>query len=390
MRLIPKADELGWTPYAWLVYLGIFWFAALVDDPTPADWTLTALGTVLFLPLYFWGYWLSGRKALLAVGGITLLGILFAPINWGSSVFFVFAAGHLGYVGPAAFAFRLLLMLAALPPLEAWLLDLSPFFWIPAMVFSLLVGGINIHFAGVRRSQAALRRTQDEVERLAKLAERERIARDLHDLLGHTLTVITRKSELARRLANKDPERAATEIAEVEAVARDALKEVRTAVSGFRQTDFSTELAQARVALQSALIHFEAEVDTIDIEPATEQVLALALREATTNVLRHSQADSCRVRLDNLGDRVRLTVQDNGKGAAGSDGPGKGGLGLTGMRERVSALEGEFEVESRGGTSVTITLPISQAAGAAAASKRQIQGENPLSSCSPEPSGAKP
>ena len=185
MRLIPKADELGWTPYAWLVYLGIFWFACLVDEPTPTDWFLAALGTALFLPLYFWGYWLPGRKALVAVAGITLLGILFAPINWGSSVFFVYAAGHLGYVGSAAFAFRLLLALAALPPLEAWLLDLSAFFWIPAMVFSLLIGGINIHYAGVRRSQAALRRTQEEVERLAKLAERERIARDLHDLLGH-------------------------------------------------------------------------------------------------------------------------------------------------------------------------------------------------------------
>ena len=388
MRLIPKADELGWTPYAWLVYLGIFWLAALVDDPTPTDWTLTALGTALFLPLYFWGYWLSGRKALMAVAGLTLLGIVFAPINWGSSVFFVFAAGHLGYVGPAGFAFRLLLVLAALPPLEAWLLDLSPFFWIPGMVFSLLVGGINIHYAGVRRSQAALRRTQDEVERLAKLAERERIARDLHDLLGHTLTVITRKSELARRLADKDPERAVQEIAEVEQVARDALKEVRTALSGFRQTDFSTELAQARVALQSALIHFEAEVDAIDIDPATEQVLALALREATTNVLRHSQADSCRVRLENLDDQVRLTVQDNGKGTAGRDGAAQDGLGLTGMRERVSALDGDFNVEGRGGTTLTITIPVTRTADSMARSSQRIRSDKPFSPCNPEPSGA--
>ncbi len=388
MRLIPQADELGWTPYAWLVYLGIFWFATLVEDPTPEDWMLTALGTALFLPLYFWGYWLSGHKALLAVGGITMLGILFAPINWGSSVFFVFAAGHLGYIGSAAFAFRLLLVLAALPPLEAWLLDLSPFFWIPATVFSLLIGGINIHYAGVRRSQAALRRTQDEVERLAKLAERERIARDLHDLLGHTLTVITRKAELARRLADKDPARAAVEIGEVEQVAREALKEVRSAVSGFRQTDLSTELAQARVALQSALIHFQSEVDAIDLDPATEQVLALALREATTNVLRHSQADSCRVRLENLDDRVRLTVRDNGKGATESDEEGREGMGLTGMRERVTALGGDFKVDSQGGISVTITLPVLQRTDSAARSGAPSRVEPQLGGCGVEPSGA--
>lgn len=388
MRLIPKADELGWTPYAWLIYLGIFWFATLVEDPTPTDWMLTALGTALFLPLYFWGYWLSGRKALIAVAGIALLGILFAPINWGSSVFFVFAAGHLGYIGSATFAFRLLLVLAAIPPLEAWLLDLSPFFWIPATVFSLLIGGINIHYAGVRRSQAALRRTQDEVERLAKLAERERIARDLHDLLGHTLTVVTRKAELARRLADKDPARAAVEIGEVEQVAREALKEVRSAVSGFRQTDFSTELAQARVALQSALIHFEAETDEIDIDPATEQVLALALREATTNVLRHSRANSCSVRLENLDDRVRLTVQDNGKGTAASDDEGREGMGLIGMRERVTALGGDFNVDRQGGTSVTITLPVLQHTDSAARSGAPPRVEPQLGGCGVQPSGA--
>jgi two-component system sensor histidine kinase DesK len=384
MRLIPKDNELGWTPYAWLVYLGIFWFFTLLGRPTPTDWLLTALGTAVFLPLYFWGYWLPGRKVLFAVGGITLLGIVYAPINFGASVFFVFASGFLGQAGSASFTFRLLFLLAALPPLEAWLLDLPAFFWIPATVFSLLVGGINIHYAGVRRSQAALRRTQDEVERLAKLAERERIARDLHDLLGHTLTVITRKAELARRLAEKDPERAALEIGEVEQVARDALKEVRTAVSGFRQTDFSTELAQARVALQSALIHSEAEVDEVEIDPATEQVLALALREATTNVLRHSQANTCWVRLEGLTDQVRLTVHDNGKGTTDGGGSDRDGLGLTGMRERVAALEGTFSVDSQGGTSVTITLPLVQRS---AGPDQADQSTSELGN--PEPCGAK-
>ena len=202
------------------------------------------------------------------------------------------------------------------------------------------------------------------------------------------MTVITRKSELARRLANRDPERAAQEIAEVERVAREALKEVRSAVSGFRQTDFSTELAQARVALQSGLIHLETEVDAIGIDPATEQVLALALREATTNVLRHSGADSCWIRLEELTDQVRLTVQDNGKGTAERDRPGPGGMGLIGMRERVAALGGELTVENKGGTSVSIPLPTVLPADEAARSIGPIRFKPQLEGCGAEPSRA--
>lgn len=381
MQLIPKDGDLGWTPYAWLVYLIFFWLGPIFSPhTTPKDWVLTALATAVFLPLYFWGYWLPGRRALIPAGLIALLGIVFAPINFGASVFFVYAAAYLGYTGSAAFAFRLLLFVAALPPIVAWVLKLPPWFWIPGTVFSLLVGGINIHYAGVRRSQAALRRSQDEVERLAKLAERERIARDLHDLLGHTLTVITRKSELARRLSEKDPARATQEIAEVEEIARQALKEVRSAVTGFRQTDFPTELAQARVALQSAQIHFEAQTDEIDLDEASEQVLALALREATTNVLRHSEANTCRVQLQSVADQVRLTVHDNGKG-----GEAKGGLGLAGMRERVTALGGTFDVKGTSGTTITVSLPLAQAAEAVVVPEATPTFLPP----DPEPSGAK-
>ena len=388
MQLIPKDSDLGWTPYAWLVYLTIFWFGPVFSPhTTPKQWALTALGTAVFLPLYFWGYWLPGRRALIPAGLIAILGIAFAPINFGASVFFVYAAAYLGCAGSAAFAFRLLLIVAALPPLTAWALDLPPWFWIPGTVFSLLVGGINIHYAGVRRSQAALRRSQEEVERLAKLAERERIARDLHDLLGHTLTVITRKAELARRLSEKDPQRATQEIAEVEEVARKALKEVRSAVTGYRQTDLATELTQARVALQSAQIHFEAQVAEVDIDEASEQVLAMALREATTNVLRHSEANTCRVQLENLGDQVRLTVHDNGQG-----GETKEGQGLAGMRERVTALGGTFAVNGQSGTAITVSLPVIQIdddVATADAGTGALEPTVPLMTPDPEPSGAK-
>ena len=109
----------------------------------------------------------------------------------------------------------------------------------------------------------------------------------------------------------------------------------------------------------------------------------MALREATTNVLRHSQADSCRVRLENLEDQVRLTVQDNGKGSAGRDGAAQDGLGLTGMRERVSALDGDFNVEGRGGTTVTITVPVTRTADSMAWSSQRIRSDQPFSTLQP-------
>lgn len=374
MRLLPPNQDLGWTPYAWLIYLGVFWMGAVLSGPDPRTWALTALGTAVFLVLYFWGYWLPGRKALWASAGITLLGILFAPINWGSSVFFVYAGAYLGFSGPPGFAFRLLLLLAAIPPVLAWFLDLPGYFWIPGVVFTLLVGGINIHYAGVRRSQAALRRTQEEVERLAAMAERERIARDLHDLLGHTLTVITRKAELAKKLAESDPPRAAREIAEVEEVARKALKEVRHAVTGFRLTDLATELAQARVALQSAAIHFEADVSEVALDEDREHVLALALREAATNVLRHSGATSCRVTLQEKNGVLRLSVRDNGIG-----GDATAGSGLSGMWERVTALGGTVDRQVQGGTTLVVSLPTGRAADALQpkASRKRNSGRYP-------------
>jgi two-component system, NarL family, sensor histidine kinase DesK len=237
MRLIPRHPEMGWTPYAFLIYLGFFFMpAGLSREASAGRWAAMLLGAALFLALYFRGWWYGRgdhRVAWIAAGMMVLTAI-YAPFNPGANVFSVYAAGFLAQLRPARLAIRaLLLLLLAIVGLAA-AFDLSAFFWLPAFVFAIFNGGINLHFAQVAQSNEKLRMTQDEVERLAKTAERERIARDLHDLLGHTLSLITLKSELAGKLLSRDPARAGEEIREVERISREALKEVRSAITGYR------------------------------------------------------------------------------------------------------------------------------------------------------------
>lgn len=352
MRLLPKDAEVGWTPYVWLVYLGFFLAGPLIGKGSVWEWAVTLAGTAAFLALYFWGHWLSGPRVLWPAGGILLLGVVFAPVNAGANCFFIYAAAFLGSAGRPAFAVRCLAGLLAVLGLESWLLGLNWYFWAPAALFSAIIGGVNIHFAETSRANARLRATQEEVERLAKTAERERIARDLHDLLGHTLSLITLKAELAGKLLSRDPDRAGREIREVERISREALREVRTAISGYRSEGLQAELGRARLALESSGVKLEYFAQPVDLLPAQEAVLALALREAVTNVIRHAAAQTCRISLEPVDGAVRLEVKDDGRGGAAPE-----GIGLASMRERVEGLGGRIERQVDGGTSLLITLP---------------------------------
>jgi two-component system sensor histidine kinase DesK len=189
-----------------------------------------------------------------------------------------------------------------------------------------------------------LQEAREELARSAVAEERMRFARDLHDLLGHSLSLIALKSELARRLAEVDPPRARQEMADVEEAARRALAEVREAVSGYRQVNCAQALAEARAALTGAGIAVRLP-DAVPVLPGGVDVaLGWVVREATTNVLRHSGARRVTVALTEDGVRAVLTVTDDGAGTAermtvlGSP----SGAGLAGLRERVGALGGEL------------------------------------------------
>src|SRR5262249_25675425 len=158
-----------------------------------------------------------------------------------ASVYFIYAAAFIGNTGEAGLAIRILPVLLLVIGLETWVFHLPAYFWIPALTVSVLVGAINIHYRQRDRDNKKLLMAQEEVEHLAKVAERERIARDLHDVLGHTLSVIVVKSELAAKLAEKDPARAVSEIKDVERISRDALAQVRNTVRGYQALSLQAE-----------------------------------------------------------------------------------------------------------------------------------------------------
>jgi two-component system sensor histidine kinase DesK len=211
---------------------------------------------------------------------------------------------------------------------------------------------------------AQLVEARDELARSAVAEERMRFARDLHDLLGHSLSLIALKSELAGRLAERDPARARQEMADVEAAARRALAEVRDAVSGYRQVSLAQALAEARSALSAAGITLRAPGPGDPLPAAVDAVLGWVVREATTNVLRHSGARSVTVDVRPTDDGIRLTVTDDGRGGAGPR-----GTGLAGLAERVEALGGRLEAgpaEGRG-FRLTVVVPARVSAEQAAA-----------------------
>ena len=222
-----------------------------------------------------------------------------------------------------------------------------------ASLFPVIIGAGNTFFAERTRMNRRLRKANEEIEQLANTAERERIARDLHDVLGHTLSVITLKSELAGKLIERDPERAGKEIREVEQISRQALSEVRDAIRGYRSQGLAAELAQAKATLETAGLAVQCDAaSTVKLRAVQESVLSLAVREAVTNVVRHAHARTCRLRLEQHHGSFRLQIQDDGVGASNGEGNGR-----SGMRERVEMLGGTLDCSTDSGTTLTITLP---------------------------------
>lgn len=204
----------------------------------------------------------------------------------------------------------------------------------PALFASLTAYGIRVG----TRNQVELSRAHQEIERLAKEQERLRIARDLHDLLGHALTTITVKAELASKLARRDPARAATEMAEVAALGRQGLADVRATVAGYREVSLVTELAAARQVLAAAGIRAELPASVDEVPGALRELFGWVVREGVTNAVRHSGAHHLRVTVDDRG----IEVVDDGSGPADAAGRGAG-AGLAGLSERVAASGGRIE-----------------------------------------------
>jgi len=303
--------------YAILVAFAVCWLAApfLFSPGTPLQrfWPYYAVLSALFLAeLPFAraaGFVLCIFLAVLTVGR---LGIWSVPVV-------------------VAFALAALLVPVAIP---FWHVSLQQSFDDITPIGILIAALMVFVFLQVMRSNQALAAARAEVARLAAENERMRIARDLHDLLGHSLTTITVKAGLARRLGAADPARAVEQITEVEELSRQALAEVRAAVSTYRDVTLVGELARGRELLRASGVAADLPTATDVVDPARSELLGWAVREGLTNVVRHAHASSCTVRLSPDG----VEITDDGVGV-----PASPGNGLRGLRERVTAAGGSVD-----------------------------------------------
>ncbi|MBO0510472.1 sensor histidine kinase [Streptomyces beijiangensis] len=356
----------------WLIFMGNPVSKLLGDDYTGVEEFLGWTGIVVFVAAYLVLVFRQTARALSArrvYGALVFLGALALTMSltlgpaW--LVLFVYVAVGAGAVLPIRTARWAILGTTALMALIALLVDDHPAEAVTPLLVPALLGGFAM--TGVRqlvRTTVELKEARATVAQLAANEERLRLARDLHDLLGHSLSLITLKSELAGRMLPDSPDRAAQQVADIERVSRQALADVRSAVTGYRRPTLSGELAGARTALAAAGIIATVPDDPgpLDLTEDREAALAWALREGITNVVRHSGARTCTVTLavrQTLdGRHLALSVHDDGRGAAQTT-PGNG---LTGLTERLVGVGGTLDTDVSRGFTLTARVPIKSAA----------------------------
>lgn len=399
-----RATALWWL--IWMVWLPLFFSPAidLVRAHAPvAQLAASFIGLALFVALYAGTTWRSARRLAGAAPRVPPTpAALWAPIAvmialsvtltaldgpaWGALFIYTStcAAGRL----PLRQAAGLILVLVAytvfgLGTRYGIAAAISPavFIAIPGFTVMALVVSVTM--------SQRLRAEREEMARQAAVnEERLRIARDLHDLLGHNLSLIALKSELARRLVGVAPERAATEIADVEQVARQALQDAREAVAGYRQPSLAGELAGAREMLAAAGIAYRFEGNeraSRGLPSALDAALAWTVREGVTNVIRHSHARSCTIGMVQDPGEVSIEIADDGAGksaasSAGAPANRTHGNGLRGLAERVAALGGQCDSgpDAEGGFRLRVRLPLERGAAGERAPNAQPPARVPM------------
>jgi len=283
--------------------------------------------------------------AVAAIAGIAVVVQVVFHVDQATVLYF-YAGGAAARLGSERWALTALALVSLAAGLATW--------WVDGDVGAAVTTGVTVGticltlfaLSALGRSNRELHAARTELAELAVAEERSRIARDLHDTLGHSLSLIALKSELARRVLADDPARAAAEIGDVEVAARDALASVRETVSGYRRPSLAMELAGARTALQAAGIENEVEPAPEGLPPDVDAMLGWAVREGVTNVLRHSDASRASIRVVADGDSRAVEVVDDGTTDIDTENPGsraRRGSGLDGLRERAASLGGLVE-----------------------------------------------
>lgn len=366
----PLPRDVGRLPYLWLVYLTPFLLRPLAGHGSAPERIASWLLLAVFLWSYHQTYSATPRMRRVHVAVQAMVGLALLPWNPGAVVFFIFAAAAAGMLEPDRAARIAIAAVLLLGTGWAALVDGQAFTIAAAAITPPLIGAATLYQERERRASAALRAATAQNAALAATAERERIARDLHDALGHTLSLVVLKAQVARRLAtprpNSEPQpgavpasderaaRLANELEELEVAARGALAEVRQAVRGYRAT-LDDALRAARTLLEAAGTTVTVDVALREPDPPRDALLAAVIRELATNVARHAAARTCEIRVREDAAHTTLTVRDDGRGGATLE-----SHGLRGVAERLAAVGGHLRLDdaaSARGTTLVAVLP---------------------------------
>jgi two-component system sensor histidine kinase DesK len=355
----------------WVIWLVFLWFpitALLKAHPGILHIAIVLTAAAVFAAVYVWHIVRSLRQ--LRVGepmpapwpALTVMAAIALALTLGDRQdwieLFIFVTVSFGPALPPRRALIGVGLIVLLAPALGLAVGVGPTLAFQMMFQSAISGTAVIIVVRTVVLDRELRLAREEIAHLAVSEERLRFARDLHDLLGHSLSLIALKSELAAKLATAAPERAAAEMRDVESAARAALQEVREAVAGYRQPTLASELQSAREILAAARIDYTRQGEAGPLPAAQEAALSWAVREGVTNVIKHSRAKSCTIQVTRDGHSVGLEVRDDGRGAP--PGGGKPGSGLPGLTERVTSLGGSCEAGPGpgGGYRLAVTLPL--------------------------------
>ena len=341
-------------PTIWLAYF--LWFIATwtFEPPHRTEFIAAVISFAIFLPIYYDTYDKTGLRTWYAIATITAIAILLATLTASASIFFIYAVqlATRSLEGKARVVWFLGIFMAVIIP--AMIGQVSWYFTSGCLLFGPMVAIATATNTKLQRQAELLLQNQTEIRNLAISAERERIARDMHDTVGHVLAIITAKSDFALRIADNNPDQLKQELRDINLTGRQALKDVRSVIDGLENTTVASELGHARYLLETANIY----LDTSNTAPALpdeiQHALGMIIREATTNIVKHAKATRCKIAL--LYDEKRLTLEitDNGQG-----GTFNAQTGITSMKSRAFKLDGTIEIQSpkESGTQIIVSIP---------------------------------
>ena len=353
----PKAQSNQVSIY--LVYLAFLFLPWLFYPPGLIDVIVTLAAAAIYLPLHLRVHQKENPYRLYFIAAIAALGVAIAPFQNGYSVFHIYAAAAAGLISPLrtsriAFGVCIIVYLGSGLLFDRYSLEI-----VVGLVISVIVWVSTLSEAQVQANHEQAERERELDSQHASLVERERIARDLHDLLGHTLTLISLKADLANRLLETDSDGAKTAIADIQSSSRQALADVRATLSGITATNAGQEIANAKAALKAAEIELTINGSIPEATPELSEeavsAIGLTIREAITNIVRHSSATAVTVSFKNDGKEFGVTISDNGTSSDLTE-----GNGLVGLRRRLESLGGLLSVGKNAdvsGIKIQATLP---------------------------------